>query len=263
MYTSLFDSTPLLLIFVLTVGFIQLMVEVGFRVGEQRARKSDNERQTSIDSIVGSTLGLLAFVLAFTFSMATARFDERKQLVLEDMVASRTVDLRAQLLPAPHRSEIRPLIREYVDVRIKGALDILELPKALSRSEELQRELWTHATVLMGGAASAPAVPAFVQSVIQLIDVHSKRVNDALYNRIPETIWIALYLMSGLAMAITGYRAGLAGGRSVIATLVMVLAFSALILLITDLDRPQEGFLKVSQRAMIDLQTQLHREQSK
>jgi hypothetical protein len=44
-----------------------------------------------------------------------------------------------------------------------------------------------------------------------------------------------------------------------VATLTLVLAFSVVIVLIADLDRPQEGFLKVSQRAMVDLQTRLHR----
>ena len=68
---------------------------------------------------------------------------------------------------------------------------------------------------------------------------------------------MALYCMTALAMAITGYRAGIAGRRSMVATLAMMLAFSATILLIVDLDRPQEGFVKVSQQAMLDLQTRL------
>ena len=59
------------------------------------------------------------------------------------------------------------------------------------------------------------------------------------------------------AMAITGYGAGLAGRRSMIATVAVVVAFSAVILLIADLDRPQEGFLRVSQQTMLDLQTRL------
>jgi hypothetical protein len=62
--------------------------------------------------------------------------------------------------------------------------------------------------------------------------------------------------MTVLAMATTGYRAGIAGKRSIVATVAMMLAFSATILLIVDLDRPREGFVKVSQQA-IDLQMRL------
>jgi hypothetical protein len=67
--TSLFDAIPLWLILVITVAVILLAIEIGFRAGIDRARKSENERQAPIDPMVGSTLGLLAFVAAFTFGM--------------------------------------------------------------------------------------------------------------------------------------------------------------------------------------------------
>lgn len=257
MNNSLFDALPLWLILVITVAVILLAIEIGFRAGINRARKSENERQAPIDPMVGSTLGLLAFVLAFTFAMATSRYDARKQLVVDDAIAIRTADLRAQLLPEADRSEIRALLREYVDVRVEGALIPSKLPQALERSEELQDQLWARAISLgQRGPPIASAVP-FTQALVQLIELHSKRVTGGIHNRIPGTIWTALYCMTALAMAITGYRAGIAGRRSMIATAAMVLAFSAVILLIVDLDRPQEGFVKVSQQTMLDLQTRL------
>jgi hypothetical protein len=38
---------------------------------------------------------------------------------------------------------------------------------------------------------------------------------------------------------------------------VLVLAFSAILTLVADLDRPQEGLLRVSQQAMIDLRSMM------
>ena len=257
MDTSLFDAVPIWLVLVITVGVILLAIEIGFRAGIDRARKSENERQAPIDPMVGSTLGLLAFVLAFTFGMATSRYDARKQLVVDDAIAIRTADLRAQQLPEPDRSEIRALLREYVDVRVEGALTPSKMPQALVRSEELQDQLWARG--LQFGQRDPPIASAgpFMQSLIQMFELHSKRVTGGIHNRIPFTIWMALYCMTVLAMAITGYRAGIAGRRSMIVSLTMVLAFSAVIVLIADLDRPQEGFVKVSQQAMLDLQTRL------
>jgi hypothetical protein len=256
----LFDGLPLWLVFIATVGFILLTFEIGFRAGVHRGRRSENEREAPIDSLVGSTLGLLAFVLAFSFGMATSRYDARGQLVLDDALAIRAADLRAQLLPESHRDEIRALLREYVDVRVKGALEPGEFPRALVRSDELQNQIWSRTAALAQDAAAAPFTPALTQALIQVMDVHSKRVTSALQNRLPGTIWIALYCMMGLAIAMAGYRAGIAGRRSMTATLALVLAFSAVILLIADLDRPQEGFLKVSQQPMLDLQSRLHRQ---
>ena len=91
-----------------------------------------------------------------------------------------------------------------------------------------------------------------------MVDLHSKRVAVAVRNRIPITIWIALYCLTIIAMTIMGYRTGLAERRSVVATLNVALAFSVVIAITADLDRPRGGFLQVDQQAMLELQTRLH-----
>jgi hypothetical protein len=252
-----FDATPLWLVFVFTVAFVLLAVEIGFRAGLLHARRSASAREVSSDALVGSTLGLLAFMLAFTFGMATSRYDARRQLVVEDAIAIRTADLRAQQLPEPDRREIRALLREYVDIRLGAALAPETLPRALERSEELQDQLWLRAIALGQKTPAIPVADAFARALIQMIDLHSKRATTVLQDRIPGTIWVVLYCLTGLAMAIAGYRDGIAGRRSMVATVVVVLAFSAVILLIADLDRPQEGFFKTSQQVMLDLQAKL------
>ncbi|HSL79451.1 MAG TPA: hypothetical protein VK877_07305, partial [Pseudolabrys sp.] len=70
----------------------------------------------------------------------------------------------------------------------------------------------------------------------------------------------ALYSLTALAMGMMGYRAGMTARRSIIAILALAVAFSAVIVLIADLDRTQEGMLKVSQQAMVDLQSKLNAE---
>ena len=107
---AIIDSLPIWVVFLLTVALIVLSVEIGYRIGIERARKSEREREAPIDSMVGSTLGLLAFMLAFTFGMATSRYDARKQFVVDEVNTIRTADLRAQLLPESHRTPIRALL---------------------------------------------------------------------------------------------------------------------------------------------------------
>jgi hypothetical protein len=58
-------------------------------------------------------------------------------------------------------------------------------------------------------------------------------------------------------MAAVGYNFGLADGDSYQIIAALALAFSAVILLIADLDRAGEGALRVSQQPMIDLQRKL------
>ena len=59
-------------------------------------------------------LGLLALMLAFTFSMALTRFEARRDALLNEANAIGTTALRARLLPEPQRSETLKLLREYV-----------------------------------------------------------------------------------------------------------------------------------------------------
>jgi hypothetical protein len=222
----LFQMVPLWLVFAATVGFILVAVEIGFRAGVFHARKSEAARQASIEPLVGSTLGLLAFLLAFTFGMATSRYDARRQLVIDDAVAIRTASLRAQQLPDAHRNEVRPLLQEYLDVRVRAALGQEALPRALARTGELQDELWSRAAALAQESPVIPTAAPFAQALIQMFEVNTRRVAAALHGGIPSTIWFALYCVTALAIAITGYRAGIAGQRSMAVTVVFALAFA-------------------------------------
>ena len=176
----------------------------------------------------------------------------RRNLVLNEADAIGTAYLRAELLPEPHRTEIRNLLREYVNVRLEG-VQPGKLEQAIHRSEELHGRLWSQAVAAVEKNPGFSIAGLFIWSLNEVIDLHSKRVEAGLRRRIPGIIWAALYFITILAMAAMGYYAGLTGTRGSLAILAVVLTFSAVIMLIADLDRPQEGLLKVSQQAMADL----------
>jgi hypothetical protein len=95
-------------------------------------------------------------------------------------------------------------------------------------------------------------VGLFVQSLNEVIDLHAKRVQAGLRSRIPGAIWVGLFAVAALSLAAMGYQAGLVGTRRSLAVPAMAIAFSVVIELIADLDRPKEGVLKVSQGALLD-----------
>jgi hypothetical protein len=114
------DYLPLWGLFAATVVLILLSVEGGFRLGKYRRQRSDQEKEQPVGVMVGATLGLLGFMLAFTFGVAAARFEARRQVLLDEANAIGTAFLRAELLPEPQRAETRNFLREYVDVRLAG-----------------------------------------------------------------------------------------------------------------------------------------------
>ena len=246
------DWLPLWALFATTLTLIFLAVEAGFRLGRWRERRTEHERETPVGAIVGAILGLLAFLLAFTFGMAASRYDIRRGLVLEEANAIGTTYLRAEMLPEPHSKEVRSLLREYVEVRLE-AIQPEKLQAALDRSEKLQNRLWAQA-VIVGGKSPTPITGLFVQSLNDVIDLHAKRLTMGVRNRIPFTIWAALYCTAILAMSAVGFHAGLSSKSRTLATGALAITFSITLCLIADLDRPQEGLLKVSQQAMIDVQ---------
>jgi hypothetical protein len=214
------------------------------------------EDRSPIGSIVAATLGLLAFLLAFTFGIAVSKFDERRMLVLEEANAIGTTYLRAGYLPQPHRDEIKNALKEYVRTRIE-AMDSENVARGIKKSEELQTQLWAHAIVIAEQYPNSIVAGLFIQSLNDVIDLHAKRVNVGMHIRIPAIIWIVLYFVTVLAIGTVGYQIGLVHSRYMGITLPVILMFSSVIVLIADLDRPQEGFIKISQQSLIDLQEKI------
>ena len=92
-----------------------------------------------------------------------------------------------------------------------------------------------------------------------MIDVHLKRLTIGVRNRVVPTIWATLYLLLVVGMIMMGIQLGLSPARHFGLELALAATFALVMVLIADLDRPQEGLVRVSQQAMLDLQTKLHK----
>ena len=252
-----FDNVPIGVVLLSTIGLVFLSLETGFRLGKRRLIRGGGKLEVS-GAMVGATMGLLAFMLAFTFNGAAGRHDTRKGLVIEEANAIDKTWLRAGLLAEPYRADIRGLLRNYVDVRVKAAAGEMDLGEATRRSEALHDRLWALAAEV--GQKNAGSIPAglFIQALNEVIDLHLKRVTVGIRNRVPPTIWATLYLLMAVGMIMMGTQIGLSGTRHIGTELALAVAFSVVLFLIADLDRPQEGLINVSQQAMAELQIKLN-----
>lgn len=255
MPAHLLDPIPLAVLALATVALVFIALELGFRAGQWRRDRSGAEHDTTLGGVVAATLGLLAFLLAFTFDMAAKRFEERQKVLLEEVNALDDAYLRADLMEEPHRSAMRDILQKYVAMRIEEARTH-KLTQDIARPEEMQKEMWNHASALGRGEPSSEMKALFVQSINGVIEAYTERL-DLARHRIPVTIWLALYLMTIAAMASVGYQSGVSGPRRSPAILALALTFCVAIALIADLDRPLQGLLTVSQQAMVDLQQKM------
>ena len=246
------DSVPIWLFSAVVCAVIGLAMEGGYRLGRWRHAQTAEEKEGPVGTMVGSVLALLAFMLAFTFGMAGSRFEARRQSALDEANAVGTAYLRTRLLPEPQRGTSGRLLREYVDVRVRGLREG-RLAEVVTRSEELHGLLWAEA-VTAAERQPGPITGLYVQALNEMIDLHATRVQVGLRSRIPGVIWAGLLSLALLGMAAVGYQSGLAATRRSPAMLTLVVAFAGVLFLIVDLDRPGEGLLVVSQEAMHDLQ---------
>ncbi len=256
MQTEPLDAVPLWLLFGLVCAMTWAALEGGYRIGRWRHGRTTEEKETPVGAMVASILALFAFLLAFTFGMAATRFEERRQAVLHEANAIGTAYLRTRLLPEPERAESAQLLREYVDIRVRGIQE-KKVQEVITKSGELHERLWAIAT-RSAERSPTPITGLYIQSLNELIDLHAVRVQVGIRNRIPSIIWIALFSLAILGMASVGYQSGLSATRRSPAMAVLIAAFAGVLFLIADLDRTSEGLLHVSQQAMVDLQTSMH-----
>lgn len=248
--TAPLDALPLWALFIGILLVVLLSVESGYRVGRVRGRHVV-EKETPVGEMVAAMLGLLAFILAFTFGLAANRFDTRRQLLLDEANAIGTTYLRAAMLPE-RGDEIRALLRDYVDTRLES-IQPGKLAAGIRQSEDLQNRLWELTVPIARKNPDSIIVGLFVQSLNDVIDLHAKRLTAGVRNRIPLAIWAALYGISIFSFAAMGYHSGLTGTNRSLVILAVAFTFSVVIGLIADLDRPQEGILKVGTEALLDL----------
>ena len=256
------QQIPLWGVFGLTVAMVLLSIWIGTFLGQRRRRRPDHEAEASLGTIIGATLGLLAFMLAFTFNIAAGVFQNKRELLLSEVNAIGTAYLRAGLLSEPYQSQIRKLLREYVDIRVNLARQSPQelaqnFQEAVSRSESLQDQMWSHAAAAAGADHGSVIDALFINSLNEMIDLHTSRLTVFRYH-IPPVIWYSLYFITILSMITVGYQVGLSGKSVLKIGVVLALTFSSVIFLVADLDRSAEGHLRVSQQPMFELQQKLH-----
>lgn len=251
-----FDSMPIWGLLLMTIVLVVLALEIGMFVGRQRQTQAGGKAEVS-GAMVGATMALLAFMLAFTFNGAAGRYEDKKALVIEETNAIYKSWRHAGFLAEPYRSDIRSMLRNYVDLRLKAATGKMELGEAIHRSDAEHDKMWALAESIDKKDAGGRGSGLFIHALDEVQDLHLKRLTVGTRSHIPPAIWATLYLLMAIAMLMMGIQVGLSGQRHVGMELALAISFSAVLFLIADLDRPQEGLINVSQQAMEELKVKI------
>ena len=250
---GIFACLALIEALVVTIVLIFGAVMSGVMVGRYFLKHYSADEAPPVGSLVAALFALLAFLLALTYSTTSNRFEERKQLLLDEVNAIGTAYLRADFIDSnAWRTESKELLKSYVALRANVVDQEADIGFILERSEVLHKELWRIAVDAVR-ANRDPAHLAYATSLNDVIDLHTSRVVVALKYHIHHTVWFVLMTVSVLSMFAMGFQFGYGGGRRVMLCFVLALTFSLVLMMIEDLDRPLEGTITVDNQPLAEL----------
>jgi hypothetical protein len=234
---------------------LSISIEIGYRVALRSHIAENPDREEQVVAIRDGLFVLVSLLLGFTLALAAPRFAERRSLLVDEAVSIGTTYLRAGTLPQPYHDHSQQLLRQYIEARIdldNAGLDATRITAASNLSKRIHHQLW--ADVLAVSQTDRTAITAaYVNSLNETFDLHEKRV-AALENRIPYSIWMLIIFVS----LITVFARGLTLTRRFWLTLVLIpLTIAIVVALTDDLDTPSAGLIRLDQRAMQRLASDL------
>jgi hypothetical protein len=250
------DAIPIWILFTATVVIMVIAIELGYVLGNSIRLRSKHEKESSVSNSVGYTFSMLGFFLVFMFGIVYSRYDSKKELVREEANSIRTTFMRSDFLPEKDQQEAKELLIKYVDLRLEAVKtrNLEKVQKALKESVKIQNQLWNMTVVNARKDMNSDVAALYIESLNDMNNLQVMRIAVGLQTRIPNGIWLLLYVLVILGMFSIGYQIAVAGSsrRSWVMTIV-VLSFSTVIILIASLDRPEGGFITVSQQPLMDL----------
>ena len=245
-----------LLILALSFFLLWLSARVGIFLRKLRSPLDEGERE-DFSVVIAATLTLLGLIIGFTFSMASSRYDQRKNFEEAEANAIGTEYVRADLLPPADAARLRALLKTYLDRRIAfyHVRDVTQLRDLNFTTSELESGLWAAART------PAQAQPSALTSLVVtgMNDVLNSQgyTQAAWWNRIPAAAWCLMIVIAICCNVLVGYGARRTNTKSLI-LIVLPLIVSVSFFLIADIDSPRGGVIRVTPQNLVSLSESLH-----
>jgi hypothetical protein len=236
-------------------------LEAGRRVGMQR-RLSGEKEIGGFGALDGAIYGLMGLLIAFTFSGAASRFDNRRELIIQETNAIGTAYLRLDLMPAAAQPQLRADFKSYLDARLDFYRNLTDHPdiakQNAARVAALQNTIWSEAvTGSIPGSGIEPASRSLVLSSLnEMIDITATRAL-AMETHPPIVIYYLLILLVLVSSLLAGYEMAARSTRSWLHLVVYSFVMAAILYVTIDLEHPRSGFVRVdaADHFLVDLRS--------
>lgn len=236
--------------------------EIGRRFGTHRIKIDPDGAQQGTAVIDGAIFALLGLLLAFTYSGASSRFDERKHLILDEVNNIGTAYLRIDIVPEESRPALRESFRKYVDSRLQvyqKLPDMQAVREELARSTELQQIIWKQAVAASEGVKMVGGGPLFLSAINEMIDITTLRTWAGEIHP-PWIVYFMLFFLTLVSSFVAGDATAGSKTRSMAHMLGFIVITSVTVYVILDMEFPRLGLLTVESfdRALIELRASMN-----
>lgn len=234
-----------LLLFVL----LCIALELGFRLSMKRRGPQGSGGS---DFLVSATLGLLALLLGFTFSLALQRHEERRSLVIAEANAIGTSWLRIQAIDPDERDDVEAAFQRYVKLRLDWSLasDDGDQSKAIfARTAATQADLWAITTAALANGERVIDARLMLDPLNESFDIAAER-EVRRQAHLPGAMLLMLMVFMVFATMLVGWRLGEMGRRMTLPAGLTMLLLTLAVVVTLDLDMSRSGMITVSQDAM-------------
>jgi hypothetical protein len=246
-----------LVVVLLFAGMISFL-ELGLWLG----RRNPGGTETGFSALSGAVFALMGLLLAFTFSGAGARYDAKRQLVVEESNDIGTAYLRIDLLPPARQQPLRESLRRYLDTRVayyRNLGDANAAKAEMAQTEALQRDIWSQAIVACREGGSNTTNTLVLSSLNTMFDIATTRAL-ATQMHPPGIVFVLLAVLPWICSLLAGYEAG-DRSRSLLHILGFALILSITVYIILDYEYPRSGLfvhMDATDQILVDLRQSMN-----
>lgn len=243
---------------------ILVLLNLGRSWGKRRLKKYSEKASAGLGAVEGSVYGLLGLLIAFTFSGAANRYDQRRQTIVKEINSIGTAYLRIDLLPAAAQPALREQFKKYIALRIETYQVLPDLDKAmacLAQSDQVQGEIWRLATAAVRDHPVSPAATSLVMgSLNEMFDIRISRTM-ATQMHPPTIIMVMLVTLMLISALLTGYAMSEAPRLSWLHALSLAAIMSLTFLVMIVMEYPRLGFISFEafDQSMVELMQEMSR----
>lgn len=217
-------------------------VLLGRIVGHRTHNKSNGDRNTTDDMLIGSILGLMALVISFTFSGAAGRLDQRERLISAETTSITSAYAAIRYVGDADKELLKALFKKFVALRATLYDNVLDFEAFTLRQREIDETIGLLKDAAYSAALKSPPegrslATEFVKLVNAMSSAHTNQL-QAMWFHPPRVIWAALVFLILISSFLAGYKMGITQRRERLLSFMFAALISCAIYLILCLEFP-------------------------